>query len=1648
MADETKPATPEAPPAATDATGVESSGTAAATTALPIPRRWREVEVFRETRVAVLETRARVRRQRRLFLIAGLMLMLVSVFLGLLSWVRQPPSPYFVPLFITEYESRLIPINAQANPDREALQSGAYFPRTDENAFASQERHLLIQELMGLRNRAGQRALVVYLCAFASSSDGGDVMLFPADVRADNPITTVSLRHVMKYIYDCPAPQKLLILDIMRPVARPQIGVLEDDVAARVQDVIQQELKSLPDPSRLGLILCACAPGQVSLNSEDLGRSVFGYYVEEGLRGWCEGYNPARDRDSRISALELAEFVKRRVDRWAVRNRNSRQTPLLFGTAATDTFQLLALEHGQPQPHRDLPDIGDYPPWLLDGWKLRDRWAADPRSQVDPRILRQLDATLLRVEQEWRGGVDLTRVQNDLRDRLEQLKNQFALAQSLIPQPQPRSLALAVALGQKPDSGVTKDLQDLLTTIDQQAREMKPEDAEKAKPKLLQAFFEKIKAKTHFDLAWAAFQVAADEVVPSRDNIRFLDQLLQRQQPQPKYVETLFLHRLAVLAEQTGVDPWPAQTIRRALDVVRKGEQAVVQPRVLTWVQGMLQDAAQMRYDAEVLLFARGYAPLDSADQLLRKAADAYDVLLSHEQVVVRAYLVRDQAMAFLPQYLPFLEQFPTQEKVWRMAVDETMDLQRALTPPAGTTLTAAALRQRCELLRQKSDTIRNRLDDLRWLFEADRLAALVAQTKQPETTPATVLTIDAILTTPYLRAEDRVALWRAGRDLSRKLVQATLEIDWDEDERRQITSKQAEYEYDRARFERKQQELASLRARTSLGILELGGFAAEPLARLQDALKGKQDKPAAEPVPTRTFAQELRQAWTEQLPEQLQQTTDLRLQDRMSRVVLPFDVVPLIDDPRTNPTVQRRIQMARELWSWLVDHYRYESRDLDGSAFFAEAAIEYQRQALPMRETFLYIEGCSQLPNLTALTPLALCSLRLSFINPIHQKPPIDVQIVTADDEWLQIGADTGEMTKLLDVSVGTRSCLVPLRVELKRGAEFSRLPRPKGFLVLVRIDGRTYHHRVSIPSLPQSLVERVELLLSLDPAGPSDPVQNLRLRPIKAKQPYYLYVRNTTGKPRNVVVQLRSGDAVVRGGEVKMTVGVNETKPVKFNPPLPAAPAGAPAAAAAAAVVAAAPADLPELKGPLGLRLLDADKPDADFLDDKIIPVAIASPREYVQVSEIQFAPPSVKTGGKNRLLAKLRAQVPIAGPPCLVELVLPPKRIPGFISAKDGNFRGAVPPPGEELLLYANNILLEAGTPLDGFIYLNVDGMDRAFIFRTTFARQGEPTTPQLDDRPAIRLRAEPFVQSAANYTVGVEVDNPPPGATVEMTLSQVEGAFDVDVQKKVPEARRQHIGFSPFSADGSLQFEAAIQDLSVPLNTSGIRGRRLLRVLLFDNTGAEVDEAEMTVVFDDSPPDKIRFFDVPAQARKDQPLLVKATGSDNESGIAKVNFYIGKPVDGKMPATALPIEGVPIADSDKTQWSAKIQLTPALKGPTDITVEFVNGVGLSSFATTTIDVTDGENKGPGKIKGVVLEGARPQPNLIVVLHEGKEKTTDKDQKTMTKPDGTFEFDGVAPGSYTVSTFKESSGRKGAQPAVVLPGQTVEVTIMLFK
>src|SRR5262249_54100950 len=177
---------------------------------------------------------------------------------GLLSWLHPLPQPYFIPLWITEYESPRLPVRSQARSDWEALRAGRYFPRLSADALTSQERPLLVAQLNKLRDLANKERVVVYLSAFAREAGGKEIAVFPADVDPNDAQTWLPLLDVLRVLSNCPAQHKLLILDIMRPLADPSLGVLANDVAARVQGA----LDDVPDPRRL--VLCACSPGQTA----------------------------------------------------------------------------------------------------------------------------------------------------------------------------------------------------------------------------------------------------------------------------------------------------------------------------------------------------------------------------------------------------------------------------------------------------------------------------------------------------------------------------------------------------------------------------------------------------------------------------------------------------------------------------------------------------------------------------------------------------------------------------------------------------------------------------------------------------------------------------------------------------------------------------------------------------------------------------------------------------------------------------------------------------------------------------------------------------------------------------------------------------------------------------------------------------------------------------------------------------------------------------------------------------------------------------------------------------------------------------------------------------------------------------------------
>jgi hypothetical protein len=832
-------------------------------------------------------------RRRKAILLLGIMLALAGAAAALLFFLAPFEAPYFVTIPVTEYTARELPPNPLAEQDSDALLR--YFPEgRRKKAFESQQRDRLMEELAGLKGRK-DKAVIVHLRAHALARDG-EVFLLPANADLDDAATWLPLAEVVRALRSCPAPHKLLLLDVMQPIADPRLGILVNDVAGRVA-------AALAAPEERGLlVLCACSPGQVSLVSEELGQSVFAYYIGQGLSGHADGYGPDGRRDGRVTVRELAAFVADHVDRWAAKNRNARQTPALFGRGED-----FAVAEGTPEKAprpEEPPSPPSYPAWLKAGWEARDRWWDDEGFRVAPQAFGQMETVLLRAERRWRAGAGDERVHEELTADLKgfEARVQQARAQAR-PQPQPRpcSLALARPRGAKPDAATADALRALLAR-QEAAPPPKPEEVEKDTKEFLTKFAGQA---PYQELAWAAFAVLADDPVPTRQKVRFVWRLLRSLQPVPRFVETLALERL----DGWEVDDWPAESVRRLLSAVREEGQALAgDPRARNGFGEQLRAAAQVRRRGEALLFARDPADHIKAAAVLEDAENRYRDINRQVEAVARGQRLYDEATVLLPGYELYLaarrDLDPRDERDWKTAVRAAADLSGMLPPPE---------------------------DDLRKSSEALRLSlgALARPFRKPpgeqQGTAADYLEIQALLQSPRPKAGEREALWQAGRALARRL-------------HRETAAPALPEPSDGSAAER---ERAARRARLSLDLLKLGGVTGlDGLDRDLAEAAGK-----AEDGAWQAPGLKLRQAWNERLPKQFRAEKDLATADRLGRVLLTPDRTE-----SKNPTAQLRRLEVLAGWKWLGEHYRAEGEALAGQEayrnFYDEAGKEYQRLA------------------------------------------------------------------------------------------------------------------------------------------------------------------------------------------------------------------------------------------------------------------------------------------------------------------------------------------------------------------------------------------------------------------------------------------------------------------------------------------------------------------------------------------------------------------------------------------------------------------------------------------------------------------------------------------------------------------------------
>jgi hypothetical protein len=528
--------------------------------------------------------------------------------------------------------------------------------------------------------------------------------------------------------------------------------------------------------------------------------------------------------------------------------------------------------------------------------------------------------------------------------------------------------------------------------------------------------------------------------------------------------------------------------------------------------------------------------------------------------------------------------------------------------------------------------------------------------------------------------------------------------------------------------------------------------------------------------------------------------------------------------------------------------------------------------------------------------------------------------------------------------------------------------------------------------------------------------------LRP-NVRQEVFTYLQNDDpSQTPTVLVQLLSGNDVIASQKVKVEKGLT---PVAW--PRPTAPASGTAVAA------------DELKTPAVLRLLDAD--GQKQLD--AIELGISRPSEYLE-ADIEFLP----TG--KRLIATVKAKSKFQSPPsCPVEMVLDTAHLPDLVPSKRGNEYGGriarAKGEGSEAYLVADNVQLR-GDKGKGMVAIRADGYERAFLFDATFARAATPAHGVKADAPFLRISVPPMADPRRPVHVTLEADNVPAAQNKRLVLDRVlvvdRGGKDTqEIFSQLAEFfgdRSERLLFAQGGPNKGLLFQTEVKDWSADLNLRELLGKITLRARLLNDkdeaqTVADVEsedwkkanQVRKTIVLDDTEPENVRFEKLPAEVTRGKMLSVRASGTDDESDIREVVFFLGQTQpDGKIPPGTATVAGERLKTKGGVVWTADLKVPKDQKDPLNVSVRFTNGVGLSTTETAALAAIDPPAPKPkakavkkASIAGTVMEGDRPQVGLKVELLNGGKAV----KSTKTKEGGIFEFKDLDAGDYQVSAAK---------------------------
>lgn len=1565
--------------------------------------------------VALPHTRVGSTRVRR-FVAAALTFALAGATLGIGSWARPLPTPYFVPLWVTQYRSPAIPDRSEADADRSAVLAAGFFPRL-ANTDSSQEAPLLTREIDQLQRLHAHDTLVLYLSGFARVRAGGDVEFIPADADPPGGREGLSLREILRKVKAARPRAKLVVLDLAGPPPDTRVGILWTDPTAHVAGLVNsidgEHQAAHPGARADWLVLCSAGPGQTPYGSRMLGRTVFGYYFETGLRGAAVPYNPSGRVGRRVTVRGLAAFLRTRVDRWVRENEGRRQIPVLLGDGPD--FDLVSASGGETP----TPGVSSEEP-LLGGWNTLTRWRADGSLSQAPVIYRRLQDEVQVAQSGRRYGGANDRGYSDLAIDFPRYSRDISVARLAAQRPsQIVSIALARALGETEDPTAVEAV-DALLNAGRDAATLPASGQEAALAKSVAGFVKAVSGKSPF-VVEAAIVSRGQSVAARPTDLQLLDRALTERKIPLAYIETYFLRRLADLTRRVPIDQWPVEVARAGFAAVTTYETAAARPDVYPWTASVLRQATEARWVGEILLTFWGSVPPTEALERFHDAVRLASAVTAFADAYASGRAIADEVLVGLVPEASVLEEFPDRVPLWKTRLLATGNLINLLSTPKAPSSATELLDQADQLRRAAAATSRmtTALDQVTGTADVEWAVTAAAADPPP---PALVRKLDFLSSLPRLNQERRAALDQAGHGLTRRLAERTIAADRSDDGSALPTPIVLYGAEEVAAERRATAARAAIRTECHIEILRFAGLPAatiDPLEKLwMSARQGGPDSPAWVEL-----SQGLGRAWSVGLDDLWRDATFDR---RDVLAILSPGFTPMRFDAKNGePRVVARRTAWAEFFGWSgVTHRQIAragfDRDFLESVASAEIAVGIDAVVLPPLIVF------DEPPPIVLTAPRPTAEVRLAIRRPgavasdpltVRALPPADTVRITAETTPFQPDPAGG----------GTIGTLI-VRAEVANPTSPGRIP--DGVVIEFRSGGRESFVRIAIDGT--RLVNPVEIVVDHVPVDPVGLGDDIRIRP-GAGESLYVFVRNRGTVKRDFLVRAVSSLAEIPANATKVAVGPGETRLVPFT--------GGPPAPTKSPSPATPSFDLP---GSLRIEATDATEP-ATVIQSRNLRLGVREPFEYVELSGATYEPIELPTRPENRLGVTVRALRDLGATPSNATLVVDPAHVPGLRGIRVGRFAGRIPPDSRPLTLDATGLVLDPEARRQGQVSITVDGVTRAFRLNVDFVRTGDPVSPTVDTTPNLELRSVPAPTPGQSVAFRIGADRAPPGATLDVRLMRHDQGREPTEEafKPLPAARRRHATISPGSA-GGLHLSARIEDWEVTWDVPQLIGRRTVVARLLGVDKSILATKEIPVILDNSPPLAPDFRGLPDQVKKGTPLQVAVEAADPESGVASVSFFVGKVgPDGKPLPGAVTIPAMRSA-SDPSRWSAAVPLPRDKTGMIDISSIAVNGAGLTSSSSASVEVVDAIPEKPAAIAGVLREGNRPQAGLEVTLSDARGMAL---FKVNTDADGKYLFPELKPGAYMLAAEKVATRRKATTNATATAGITTTANLDLY-